>query len=419
MTNGMNSLRTRLLAVAKELIELKSKPGKTSKSIALDVVRHHTFRRELTHKLASAKSNKPMATDAWVVLYQVEREDGSGKEYTRSSPYFSKDDAFDFFHKQWGDNVDQSLINLMVQCVVREPEIIENSIEDAARNLAGYIDDLIKHFGNDPVYLGFPEGYNSKEMFLHQVEKNQNIQLDKILSVLNGRDSVGLIQNLGGKKGVLNEQQWKGRHGTTKPYPADELRNVELKFAKPQSVYPLIAIEEYLFFSEGDHLLFALAKSHSVMHTYYNASKIRDSMTDNPDIGLWIGQDNLIAEIKRMTATGFDFQPVFNQGKQCIGTIELNQVMMYLQNHNFDSLPQIIDRHELAAAGLLSPAPPIVDARLPLHRVNEIMYYGIGCVLVRYDPELWTDEEQEFLNAHLKPGLHIFTKHDYVMSQTV
>lgn len=419
MANGMYSLRTRLLAVAKELIELKSKPGKSSESIALDVVRHHTFRRDLTHKLPSAKSNKAMPTDAWVVLYQAEREDGMGREYACSSAFLSESEAIDFFHHQWSNDVDQSLTNLMVQRIVREPELEEIPIEKATKSIAGYIDDLIMHFGDDPVYLGFPEGYSSKERFLDRIEKNQDAQLNEILSVLNSGDSSGLIQNLGGKKGVLNEQQWKQRHGTTKPYPADELRNVELKFAKPQSVYPLIAIEEYLFFSEGDYLLFALAKSHSVMHTYYNASKIRDSMTDNPDIGLWIGQDNLIAEIKRMTATGFDFQPIFNRGKQCIGTIELNQVMMYLQNHNFDSLPQIIDRHELAAVGLLSPAPPIVDARLPLHRVNEIMYYGIGCVLVRYDPELWTEEEQEFLNAHLKPGLHIFTKHDYVMSQTV
>ena len=419
MTNGMYSLRTRLLAVAKELIELKSKPGKSSESIALDVVRHHTFRRKLTHKLPSAKSNKAMPTDAWVVLYQVEREDGMGREYACSSAFLSESEAIDFFHEQWSNDVDQSLTNLMVQRIVREPELEEIPIETATKSIAGYIDDLITHFGDDPVYLGFPEGHSSKEMFLDRIQKNQDAQLNEILSVLNSRDSSGLIQKTGGKKSVLTEQEWKDRHGKSKPYPADGLRTVELKVAKPQQIYPLIAIEEYLFFSEGDHLLFALAKSHSVMHTYYNASKIRDSMTDNPDIGLWIGQDNLIAEIKRMTATGFDFQPIFNQGKQCIGTIELNQVMMYLQNHNFESLPQIIDRHELTAAGLLSPAPPIVDARLPLHRVNEIMYYGIGCVLVRYDPELWTDEEQEFLNAHLKPGLHIFTKHDYVMSQTV
>ena len=108
-----------------------------------------------------------------------------------------------------------------------------------------------------------------------------------------------------------------------------------------------------------------------------------------------------------MTTTGFDFQPIFNDAKQCVGTIELVNVMMYLQNHEFGALPKVIDRDDLASINLLSPAPPIVDARLPLHRVNEIMYYGIGCVLLRYDPNLWSKEEQKELNKHLKPGLHI------------
>ena len=194
---------------------------------------------------------------------------------------------------------------------------------------------------------------------------------------------------------------------------------MELKASKPQSVYPLIAIEEYLFSSEGDPLLFALAKAHSNIHEHYNADAVRPALTDDPNIGLWIGQENLAQKIKFMTATGFDFQPVFNLAKQCVGTIEIRQVMLYLQNHEFGNLPNVINRDELSAIGLLSPAPPIVDARLPIHRVNEIMYYGIGCVLLRYDPDLWSEEEQHFLNTHLKPGLHIFTKHDYVMSKTV
>ena len=45
------------------------------------------------------------------------------------------------------------------------------------------------------------------------------------------------------------------------------------------------------------------------------------------------------SKIKIMTATGFDFQPVFNLAKQCVGTIEIKQVMLYLQNHEFGNLP--------------------------------------------------------------------------------
>ena len=87
-------------------------------------------------------------------------------------------------------------------------------------------------------------------------------------------------------------------------------------------------------------MLLALAKSHSVMFESYGADKVRPALADDPTIGLWIGEDNLVEEIVRMTTTGFDFQPIFNHAKQCVGTIELINVMLYLQNHEFSSLPK-------------------------------------------------------------------------------
>ncbi len=425
MVNGIYTLRTRLQNVANELARKKEERGdKTYSAIALEVVRHHAFRRGVTHKIATGT----LPTDAWVIIHQQDREDGLGREFTCSEPIPSEEQAMDRLRQHWGDELDQSLIDIMVQRIVYEPKFEEVPIEKAANSIKDYIETLVKHYFDDPVYLGFPEGYNSEEDFLQQLEVKQNTQLDQILSVLNDKKSAGLIKKVGGKKrSVLTEQQWTDEHGTEKyedgkpksSYPLNHIKNVELKASKPQSVYPLIAIEEYLFSSEGDPLLFALAKAHSNIHEYYNANEVRPALTDDPNIGLWIGQENLAQKIKLMTATGFDFQPVFNLAKQCVGTIEIRQVMLYLQNHEFGNLPNVINRDELSAIGLLSPAPPIVDARLPLHRVNEIMYYGIGCVLLRYDPELWSEEEQDFLNTHLKPGLHIFTKHDYVMSKSV
>ena len=334
----------------------------------------------------------------------------------------------DRLRQHWGDELDQSLIDIMVQRIVYEPNFEEVPIEKAANSIKEYIETLVKHYSDDAVYLGFPEGYNSEEDFLQQLGVKQNTQLKRILSVLNDKKSEGLIKKVGGNnRSVLTERQWIDEHGTFKDkdgkmkstYPLNFIKNVNLEAVKPSQIFPLIAIEEYLFSSEGDPLLFALAKAHSNIHEYYKADEVRPALTDDPNIGLWIGQENLAQKIKLMTATGFDFQPIFNRAKQCVGTIELKQVMLHLQNREFGNLPKVIDRDELIAIGLLSPAPPIVDARLPLHRVNEIMYYGIGCVLLRYDPELWSEEEQDFLNTHLKPGLHIFTKHDYVMSKTV
>ena len=425
MTNGIYSLRTRLQNVANELVRKKNGRGDSTYSgIALEVVRHHAFRRGLTHKIATG----PLPSNAWVVIYQQEREDGLGREFTRSEPISSEEQALDTLRQHWGDELDPSLIDLMLQRVVHEPKFEEINVEKAANSIKEYIETLVKHYSDDSVYLGFPEGYNSQNDFLQHLNAKQNTQLDEILSVLNDKKSAGLIKKVGGKKrSVITEQQWLNEHGTEKDadgkprstYPLNFIKNVKLEAVKPQQVYPLMAIEEYLFSSEGDPLLLALAKSHSVMFESYGADKVRPALADDPTIGLWIGQDNLVDEITRMTSTGFDFQPIFNHAKQCVGTIELKQVMLYLQNHEFSSLPKTIDRSELASISLLSPAPPIVDARLPLHRVNEIMYYGIGCVLLRYDPDLWSKEDQKFLNKHLNKGLHIFTKHDYVMSKTV
>ncbi len=423
MTNGMHSLRTRLLAVAKELKERKDN-GDTFDKLALKVVKHHGFRRQITHKITGRDKKGVISTDSWVVLYQKEREDGFGKEFTRSDPFSDEKSALEFLQQHWGKDLDPSLVGIMLQRIVLQPEFEASGVEDAVNSVHNSIKRLVQHYENDQS-LGFPEGYGSEDDFFVHVKQKQSTQLDNILSILNDKKSKGLIRTIGGKKSVLNERQWKDVHGTKDAdgndhsYPLRKSPKVELRVATNQQIYTLIAIEEYLFSSAGDPLLFALAKSHSVMFEHYGADKVRPALADDPTIGLWIGEDNLVEEIVRMTSTGFDFQPIFNHAKQCVGTIELKQVMLYLQNHEFSSLPKTIVRNELTAIGLLSPAPPIVDARLPLDRVNEIMYYGIGCVLLRYDPDLWSEEEQDFLSTHLKPGLHIFTKHDYVMSKTV
>ena len=357
-------------------------------------------------------------------MYKRQREDNFEKEFIRSEPFSNEEQALEFLHQQWGEDLDPSLVNIMLQRVVLQPEFEAIGVEDAVNSVHNSMKNLVQHYENDQS-LGFPEGYGSEDDFFVHVQQKQSAQLDNILMILNDKKSKGLIRKVKGKSTVLNERRWKDEYGTkdedgnTHSYPFRNLTKVELRVATNQQIYILIAIEEYLFFSEGDALLYALAKSHSVMHASYGADKVRPALGDDPTIGLWIGQDNLVQEIVRMTTTGFDFQPIFNDAKQCVGTIELVNVMMYLQNHEFGALPKAIDRDDLISNDLLSPAPPIVDARLPLHRVNEIMYYGIGCVLLRYDPDLWSEEHQDFLNTHLKPGLHIFTKHDYVMSKTV
>ena len=90
----------------------------------------------------------------------------------------------------------------MLQRVVHEPKFEEINAEKAANSIKEYIETLVKHYSDDSVYLGFPEGYNSQNDFLQQLNAKQNTQLDEILSVLNDKKSAGLIKKVGGKNVV-------------------------------------------------------------------------------------------------------------------------------------------------------------------------------------------------------------------------
>ena len=76
------------------LARKKEERGDTTYSaIALEVVRHHAFRR-VTHKIATGT----LPTDAWVIIHQQDREDGLGENSlaqnqsrVRSKPWIDYD----------------------------------------------------------------------------------------------------------------------------------------------------------------------------------------------------------------------------------------------------------------------------------------------------------------------------------------
>ena len=420
MQNINTSLRVRLHAVANKLEEKFYQLG-SNIAIAKEVVRHHAFRRGITHKEIETKGNNIVLPDAWVVIYQEEDEDFL-PIFKRSAPFTSKDEAFAFLNEKWGGEVDESIERLMVQQVVYKPKVNEIPIETAVKNMSDYISDIRNHqFNQHPVYLGIPEGHHSIEGFQLQIQRHMDQQLDNLVAELNKPESSGLVRtDTDGKATVVSESQWRNNRGSA-PYPPKTIgkdKKIELRLVKNSQIYNLIALEEYLFPMDGLDLVHALAKAHELSHELYGASKLRPSLDISPDIGVFLGQDGFRDVVTSMARRGFDFQPVFNHHKQCVGTLELKELMKFLQNNNFSSLPNTVDGDELSQRKLLSPAPPILDGTMSLHRANEIMYYGIGCVLVRYDKDRWTSDEQAYLDQHLEEGLHIFTRHDYVVSQS-
>lgn len=415
MNLAKTSLRDRLLAVAQKL-EVRISEGTTSKDIALQVVKQYGFRYGTTHKFPSGTND--LEPNAWVVIYQkTNEEDPSKKKWEYSEPISSETEAMQTLHDHWGE-VDDSMIELMLQRVVSEPELEPISVETAVNSIKEYIDTIIKH--RNEIYLGFPEGYDSSRDFFEEIKEKQARQLDKLVSQLN--ESPGLLAKKSGVRTVISEQEWKDKYGTKDKngkaiiYPPKALKNVDLRQIKSSQINPLIAIEEYLFPRGGDHLLLALAKAHELSYESYGAEKLRPALNADSNIAVQLDQSDLGDVIETMARRGWDFQPVFDEGT-CVGTLELKEIMKYLQNNDFASLPTTVNRDELTLRGLLSPAPPILDGKLSLHRSNEIMYYGIGCVLVNYDKKQWTEAEKERM-GNLEEGLHIFTRHDYVVSQT-
>ena len=419
MLNTNTSLRSRMLAVAGKLQEKKN-GGMSNKDIALEVVLHSAFRRGITHDPPkhSKCNRKIIDSNAWVVIYQEEDADFL-QVFKRSSPFLSKDEALSFLRKKWGGAVDESLERLMLHEVIFKPNVDEIQIEKAVDRLKEYIGNIL-NFQPSHRFLGFPEGHDSLEAYQYQIEQCITQQMDDLVGELNKDESLGLIgRNSAGAATVISESQWRDTRGAASyPPKAIESIKIELRMIPEPGVYNLIALEEYLFPLDGFDLVHALAKAHELSHESYGASKLRPSLDLSPDIGVFLDQDGFQDVVAAMARRGFDFQPVFNEQKQCVGTLELKELMRYLQNNGFSSLPRTVDVEALRQRKLMSPAPPILDGTTPLHRANEIMYYGIGCVLVRYEKDRWTPDEQAYLDQHLEPGLHIFTRHDYVVSQS-
>ena len=122
----------------------------------------------------------------------------------------------------------------------------------------------------------------------------------------------------------------------------------------------------------------------------------------------------LPALIESMAEDGFDLQPILKD--RCVGSIRLNDLVMSLQKYGKQALPSTVEVSELRKVGLLSPAPPSVDAHEPLVKVAEWLSSGLEAVLVYYSPKLWEHdgEQASFIDDWLEEGWHIITQHDIV-----
>jgi len=415
-----SSLRSRMNVITNEIEERLDSAGMSATALAKQIVDFYNFRQDLTHDLhvSGANKNRYVTPSHWVVLFREEVNDE--RIYKRSGPFETKDEAMDFLIEKWGP-VDASLLGFLLQEYVHRLDF-KRSIDDPSEydkiitNVADTINTLRK-LRSDERALGYPMNFDSEERFVQYLETKQDAELKLIANALN---KVG-VSKRGEEKSLETEEEWHQREGDV-PYPLNGIEPLQIRVSTNQQIFTLMAIEEFLFNAEDEAMLVSLANSHSKLHKYFETKEKRPSLnSESSMIGAVVGQgDSLQDLVTHMTSTGFDYQPVFNSEGRCIGTLELKNVMLFLQNNgnDFSKFNTTIDATTLRQMNLLSPAPPTLDARLPLHRVGEILYSArnIGCVMVEYIAELWDESEREFLGTHLEEGLHIFTTHDYVMA---
>jgi hypothetical protein len=418
-----SSLRSRMRVITNEIEERLATPGMSATALATQIVDFYDFRRDLTHDLevSGAGKNRHITPSHWVVLFR--EKVGDELFYHHSKPFEAKDEAMDFLTEKWGP-VDDMLLGYLLQEYVHRLDFKRNIDEPSDYNkIIGNVADTIntlRKLHSDERALGYPVNFASEEKFVQYLENKQS---DELAIIGNALNKVGVAKR-GEEKSLMTESEWHQKEGDA-PYPLNDIEPLKIRVSPSQQLFTLMAIEEFLFNVEDEPMLISLANSHSKLHEKHDVDKFRLSLNSKKSpVGAVVGQgDSLKDLVEYMTSTGFDYQPVFDKegdAGRCIGTLELKNVMLYLQNNgnDFSSFNTTIDATTLRRMNLLSPAPPTLDARLPLHRVGEILYSArnIGCVMVEYVPKLWEEAEQDFLSTHLEKGFHIFTTHDYVMA---
>lgn len=403
------SLRNRIEIVAQELNKFMARENIKEKELAEKIFEFHAYRPNLKHKMVTKDGKIPPSH--WVVLLPKEDDDG----YEASEPFEAREDALKLISETYGEVSEQFKGHILQPFVCQVEYKYPNH---PINNLATYIKNLRKCVGKDIRFLDFPTTFRSEDEFLYSLGKKQDDQVKSIATALSKTARV-----INGTWDVQSVEHWHDENGDV-PYPLQDIKPVSLSPLVEQQVYNMLAIEDFLFHKNDITLLEALMVSHRYIWENFDSPEKRPSIMDeNTIIGAVEGHSGLHNLIYLMAQRGFDFHPIFGEDAQCKGTLELKNVMQFLQQRPFDAIPDVISVNELEQLGLLSPAPPVLDEKLPLHRAGELLHSGIGCVLVRYDSKRWPETMYKEklrigLDETLEEGVHIFTTHDFVNART-
>lgn len=415
MQESEKSMESRLRLISNELRERTSRLSpQTTTQIAEEILNFHSFRPNLTKKI-TAYGAKDTGTTGYIkangfaVLLPIDADDDEADE--GEIAYFSHEsEARNVMVEHWG-KMTEDLEKYILQPAVLQIPFSEGTTIPQMKTTLDQLLELPQ--GAQDSDTLFPKTYPNEQMFLDDLLRHQASQFQMLSNVLLGSDLLG--KNNEGERTIIPKQEWKDwKSDSSQKYPS--LPNVKgVKVASDPQIQRILAIEAYLFHRVSEPVLVALAHAHTILGPAMRSPGQRPSlMSGDSFLGANEG-DDMLSLIKTMATDGFDLHPVFLKTGQCVGSVVLQDVTTFLVTNGGDSLPEKLHPSELKKIGLLGPAPPILDALEPTHRVAEILTNGVGAILVYFDPTMWGDHSNsEFLRETLEPGYHIVTQHDLV-----
>ena len=411
---GERTIITRIHNIAEALSEREAR-GITIPEIAREILNRQKSTPTLTIDVAVYKASEKGRTgyikqDGWVVIHPLPDDDDDAEE-GELTWHSDLEVAQNTLREAWGE-VDEELLTHLLQPAIVNVPTSDDEWDVGADNLAGTLRKLQEfaqsNLLNDTI---FPRNYPNKKAFEMEIMACQEKQLEELNRVINTPDLVAT-----NSEGVLHlrpESEWK-MMGAHKPaYPV--LPTVKgVRLTPDINVQRLLFIEDYLFGQISEPILYTLARAHTKLGPAMGSPGKREALNNEGNLGATAGTP-LPELIESMAEDGFDLQPIF-ENNRCVGSLRLNDVVMSLQKYGAQALPSKVDIAEMKKIGLLSPAPPVVDAHEPLVKVAEWLSSGLEAVLVYYSPKLWENDGEHGaeIDKRLVEGWHIITQHDIV-----
>ena len=202
--------------------------------------------------------------------------------------------------------------------------------------------------------------------------------------------------------------------------------HIKVSSAKKIQYSTLLALDRFLSNESGVTVAHVLVTAHAILAPNFNEGAKREALSgkNSNTFGRHLRSD-LFEMVNDMACKGFDIQPIFDrEDGQCIGMVKLSDVAGLMSDDSYMLRPGATVS-DLKNHNLILPPPPQIDASSDLSIAGGILKHGIEAIIVKFDPENWSQEDPivdvdtgetklDVIKETLMPGYHIMTSHDII-----